>query len=160
MKSNTHSLFILLLLCASLFMNAQHTREEMMSQLEFLTGNWVGNATTIKNDTVAADNPAFESIQYQLDGSILTIDLFSEPLQLHTVINYDESDQCFYYNPFYKTGAGRYPAQLINGQLVVYASDTKRFVFGVNESGQFVEYGEQFIDGVWQKYFEDTFVRS
>jgi hypothetical protein len=131
----------------------------MMSQLEFLTGNWVGKATTIKNDTIATSHPAYERIQFQLNGSILTIDLHSEPLQLHTVVYYDETDQCFYYNPFYKTGAGKYRAQLVDGQLVVYASEIKRFFFGVNESGQFVEYGEQLVDGIWQKYFEDIFVK-
>lgn len=139
---------------------AQHTREEMMPQLDFLTGNWVGNATTIKNDTIATNHPAFERIQYGLDGNILIIDLHSKPLQLHTIIYYDDKDQCFYYNPFYKSGAGKYPAQLVSGQLVVYASDTKRFIFSVNDSGKFIEYGEQLVDGKWQKYFEDVFVKS
>jgi hypothetical protein len=34
---------------------------------------------------------------------------------------------------------------------------TKRFIFGLNVEGEFVEYGENLENGKWVKYFEDTF---
>jgi hypothetical protein len=157
---NTSIAVLLMMVTVPFTAHSQHTREEMMLKLEFLTGDWIGTATTLKNNSIISSNPAFEKVEYKLDKNILTIDLHSEPLQLHTIIYYDENDQSYYYNPFYKTGAATYPAQFVNGKLIVNPSNTKRFIFELTIEGKFREYGEQLIDGTWQVYFEDTFVKN
>lgn len=136
---------------------AQSARQVEMQKLRFMIGEWVGTASTIENGKVIASVPAFEKINYKLDGSLLTIDLHSEKLQLHTVIYYDEQEQTYFYNPFYKNGSAKYKAKYQEGKLIVSPSKTKRFVFGLNEAGEFVEYGETLKNGKWLKYFEDTF---
>lgn len=88
------------------------------------------------------------------------IELNSETLQLHTIIYFDEKDQTYYYNPFSKRGAGKYPADYKKGQLVVQASETKRYIFSRTTEGGFREHGEELINGKWQMYFEDTFINS
>jgi len=124
-----------------------------------MVGEWIGNSKTIKGDTIFSETPAYEKIAYKLDGTIITIDLASTSLQLHTVIYYSEDDQTFYYNPYYKSGNAQYPAEFKNGKLTVNASDTKRFIFTTDKNGNFTEYGEQLINGEWKIYFEDTFVK-
>ncbi|MDO1499913.1 hypothetical protein Q2T40_07200 [Winogradskyella maritima] len=131
-----------------------------MSQLNPLVGEWIGQSTTYKGGKAIKTVPAFEKISYGLDGHILTIDLDSEALQLHTVIYYDETDDTFYYNPFYKTGSAKYRAEFKDGQLIVWPTETKRFIFGINDEGQFVEYGETFQNGEWTVYFKDVFKRT
>lgn len=131
-----------------------------MQKLDFLIGEWIGISKSYKEGKVTNQVSAFEKIQYGLDKNIITIDLNSESLQLHTVIYYDEKDKTYYYNPFYKTGAAKYKAHFIDGKLVVTPSKTKRFIFTQDNNGNFIEYGEQLIDGKWQKYFEDIFKNS
>jgi len=128
-----------------------------MEQLHFLVGEWIGTSKVYENGVVTKQVAAYEEIKYDLDKSILVIQLNSELLQLHTIIYYDEKDKTYYYNPFSKKGARKLPATFKNGQLVVASSDTKRFIFTSASDGGFREYGEQLIDGKWVKYFEDTF---
>ena len=132
----------------------------MMQKLSFLTGEWIGTSTIVEKDSVVNNQPAFEKIQFGLDGHILIIDLDSESLQLHTIITFNTADKSYYYHPFYKTGTALYPAELKNGQLVVKASDSKRFVFGLTEDGKFREYGEEFRNGEWVVYFNDLFSKT
>lgn len=47
--------------------------------------------------------------------------------------------------------------RLLLWQFWVYFNDTLRIVFQRLPDGRFQEYGENLIDGQWQKYFEDTF---
>lgn len=136
---------------------SQTLRQEKMSNLKFLVGEWIGTSMSYKDGKVTNKVSAFEKIEYGLDGNILTIDLNSETLQLHTVIYYDEKDAVYYYNPFYKTGAAKYKAEFKDNKLIVNPSETKRFVFTLNEEGNFTEYGETLIEGKWVKYFEDIF---
>ncbi|MEM6516122.1 MAG: hypothetical protein AAF688_08050 [Bacteroidota bacterium] len=130
-----------------------------MKQLDFMVGEWLGTSKTIKSDTVFSEIPAYEKIDYKLDGNIITIDLSSKSLQLHTVIYYSETDKTYYYNPYYKSGSARYPATFENGKFVVKASDSKRFIFTTDETGNFTEYGEQLMDRKWKVYFKDSFIR-
>ena len=128
-----------------------------MEQLNFMVGEWVGTSKVYENGIVAKQGSAYEKISYDLDKSILVIELNTEFLQLHTIIYYDEKDQKYYYSRFSKDGAARYPAQYKDGQLIVWRDDNTRFFFIGTPEGGFQEYGEQLINGEWTKIFEDTF---
>ena len=148
-------LIIIFFLFNSVF--GQSLKKEKMEQLNFLTGEWVGTTKIYENGVVTKQGSAYESISYDLDKSILIIDLNTEFLQLHTIINYDENDQKYYYYRFSKVGAARYPAEYKDGQLIVWRDEKTRFFFGRTPEGGFQEYGEQLINGKWAKIFEDTF---
>ncbi len=131
-----------------------------MEQLRFLIGEWVGTTTIYKDGLIAKQGAAFEKISYDLDKSILVIELNTEFLQLHTIVLYDEKDQRYYYHRFSKEGAARYPAEFKEGQLIVWKDEQTRFYFGPTPEGGFREYGEQLINGKWTKIFEDTFINT
>lgn len=150
---------IALMLMATIPASGQTVAQEKMQQLRFMVGDWVGISKTYKKDTVSTQIPAFESINYKIDQNIITIDLYSESLQLHTVIYYDEERGEYLYNPFYKNGAGKYSATYQDGQFIVQPNKKKRFIFHLTPEGDFQEYGEELKDGKWVKYFEDTFKR-
>ncbi len=150
-------IFLLTFLFLSTFAFSQNTKQEKMQQLRYMTGDWIGTSKVYENGVVTNEVPAFEKISYDLDKTILVIQLKSESLQLHTIIYYDEKDQTFYYNPFSKNGARKLPAEFKDGQFVVHASDKKRFIFAPMPNGGFKEYGEKLVDGKWMIYFEDVF---
>jgi len=116
-----------------------------------MVGDWVRTSKSIKEEGTTSV-PAYQQIQYKIDNSIITIDLLSETLLIHTVIYYDAED-----NPYYKSGAVKYKGEIIDGKFWVYFNDTRGIVFQRLPDGGFQEYGENLIDGQWQKYFEDTF---
>lgn len=138
---------------------AQSKKEIKMKELAFMVGDWVGTSTTYEGGEIKEQVPAYQKISYDLDSNIIVIELHSELLQLHTIIYYDEKEGHFSYNPYSKLGVRKLPAQLIDGRLIVNASETKRFIFSRSETG-FREYGEQLIEGKWEKYFEDNFVNT
>lgn len=148
---------LLLFLSFNTFAMGQSTSQEKMQQLSFMVGDWVGISTTYKDGEIDQQVPAFQKIQYAVDKSIITIDLHSESLQLHTVIYYDVEKGTYYYNPFYKKGANRYTAEYVDGRLVVTKNKTTRFIFHKTSEGGFREYGEKLENGKWVKYFEDNF---
>jgi hypothetical protein len=131
-----------------------------MEQLHFLIGEWVGTSKIYENGVVTRQGAAYENIAYDLDKSILVIELNTEFLQLHTIILYDEKDQKYYYHRFSKDGAARYPAEYKDGQLIVWKDEKTRFFFGSTPDGGFREYGEKLVNGKWIKTFEDTFVNT
>lgn len=136
---------------------AQNLKQEKMEQLDFMIGEWVGTSKVYENGVVARQGSAYENISYDLDKSILVIELNTEFLQLHTIIYYDEKDQKYYYHRFSKSGAARYPAEFRDGQLIVWRDEKTRFFFGSTPQGGFQEYGQELINGEWIKIFEDTF---
>ncbi|MBO0329835.1 hypothetical protein [[Muricauda] lutisoli] len=136
---------------------AQEPKHEKMEQLSFLVGEWVGTSKTYENGVVTKQGAAYEKISYDLDRSILVIELNTEFLQLHTIILYDEAEQTYYYYRFSKEGAARYPAEFKEGKLIVWRDEKTRFFFGSTPEGGFIEYGEQWINGNWTKNFEDNF---
>ena len=71
---------------------AQNLKQEKMEQLSFMIGEWVGTSKIYENGVVARQGSAYENISYDLDKSILVIELNTEFLQLHTIIYYDEKD--------------------------------------------------------------------
>lgn len=136
----------------------QVVKRQKMTDLSYMTGEWVGMSKSIKaNETTIV--PAYESIKYGLDSNILIVDLKSETLVLHTIISYSEKDSIYYYQPFSKTGTGKYPASFDGKKLVITPHETVRYIFTLTEDGNFMEYGEKQIEGEWKKYFEDTFKR-
>jgi len=137
--------------------SAQNPMQEKMEQLNFLVGEWVGTTIVYENGVITRQGSAYENISYDLDKSILVIELNTEFLQLHTIINYDEKDQKYYYYRFSKEGAARYPAKYKDGQLIVWRDEKTRFFFSRTQEGGFQEYGEQLINGEWIRIFEDTF---
>jgi hypothetical protein len=128
-----------------------------MEQLNFMIGQWVGTTKIYENGVVTRQGSAYENISYELDKSILVIELNTEFLQLHTIIYYDEKDQKYYYYRFSKSGVARYPAEYNEEQLIVWKDEKTRFFFGRTADGGFQEYGEQLMNGKWIKIFEDSF---
>jgi len=131
-----------------------------MEQLSFLTGEWIGTSKIYENGVVTRQCAAYEKIAYDLDRSILVIELNTEFLQLHTIVSYDEQDQKYYYHRFSKDGAAVYPAEYKDGQLIVWKDEKTRFFFGSTPDGGFQEYGQQLINGAWTKTFEDNFINT
>ena len=138
----------------------QSLKQEKMEQLDFLIGEWVGTTKVYENGVVTKEGSAYENISYDLDKSILVIELNTEFLQLHTIVLYDEEDQKYYYHRFSKDGAAIYPAEFENGQLIVWRDELTRFFFTRFQDAGFREYGEQLINGEWTKIFEDTFMNT
>jgi hypothetical protein len=135
---------------------AQSEQQEKMALLSFMVGDWVGTSRSFKEgETIAV--PAYETIQYKIDQHIITIDLLSETLLIHTVIYYDPDEATYYYCPYYKNGAAKYRGEFKDGKFLVWFNESRRLTFHLTPQGEFQEYGENLIDGQWQKYFEDTF---
>ena len=153
-----YSLFIFLFLINPIV--GQSTKQEKMEQLEFMVGEWIGTSKVYEDGIISKQGAAYQKISYDLEKSILVIELNTEMLQLHTIIYYDEKDGKYYYYPFSKRGVSRYPAEYENGQLTVWSNKKNRFIFSRTPEGGFREYGEKLIDGKWLKYFEDTFKNS
>lgn len=149
--------YFIILIFAHISVFGQNIKQEKMEQLNFMIGEWVGTTKVYENGVVARQGSAYENISYDLDKSILVIELNTEFLQLHTIINYDEKDQKYYYYRFSKGGAARYPAEYKDGQLIVWRDEKTRFFFSRTQEGGFQEYGEQLVNGEWKKIFEDTF---
>ncbi len=149
---------ILFLVHISVF--SQELKQEKMEQLGFMIGEWVGTSKLYEDGVVSKQGSAYENISYDLDKSILVIELNTAFLQLHTIIYYDEKDQKYYYHRFSKNGAAMYPAEYTDGQLIVWRDENTRFFFGATPEGGFREYGEQLINGQWTMFFEDTFINT
>ena len=138
----------------------QTVQQEKMAQLDYMIGEWVGKSKGYEDGALVREEPAFERISYDLDSSIIVLELHSESLQLHTIIYYDETDATYYYHPFSKTGNGRAPATFENGQLVVHSSETRRYFFCKTANRGFREYGQRLSNGTWTTYFQDDFVNT
>jgi hypothetical protein len=138
--------------------SAQSIKQEKMQALSFMVGEWVGTSSMFQQGELTEQVPAFERISYDLDSSIIVIELNSSLLQLHTIIRYDEEKATYEYYAFSENRAGMLPASLLDGRLVVQANKTKRYIFEPHGEHGFREYGEQLIDGEWQIYFEDVFI--
>jgi hypothetical protein len=149
---------MLLFFASSVF--TQNIKKDKMERLSFLVGEWVGTSKIYENGMVTRQGSAYEKISYDLNKSILVIELNTEFLQLRTIVNYDEKDEKYYYHRFSKEGFARYPAEYKDGKLIVWRDEKTRFFFGRTSEGNFLEYGEQMINGQWTKTFEDTFTNT
>lgn len=137
---------------------AQSNQHDKMQKLKFLIGSWEGTSSSINNN-ISKTVKANQNIKFGLDQHIIIIDLHSETLDLHTIIYFDEMQNKYSYNPFYKNGSGKYSAELIDDKLIVMPNDSKKFVFQLKANDGLQEYGEKLEDGEWIRYFEDNFER-
>lgn len=137
---------------------AQTIQKDKMSALSFMVGEWVGTSTTLSSDTVVNSIPAFEEIKYDLNKSILVIQLNSANLKLHTIIHYSVKDSTYYYYAFSEKGGGRLPGKVQGQKFIVQAGPDRRYIFEKLGENGFREYGEKKINGEWVKYFEDRFI--
>ncbi len=153
----TKYFYIITFLFLSNLAFSQNLKQEKMELLDFMVGEWVGTTKAYENGEVSRKGSAYQKITYDLDKSILVIELNTELLQLHTIVYYDSEDNQYYYYPFSKRGVSRYPAEYKVEQLIVWSSEKNRFIFSRTEEGGFREYGEQLVNGKWVKYFEDNF---
>lgn len=139
-------------------LSAQTTEKEHLAKLSFMMGDWKGESKGYTDGVAGEPVIAYEKIQYLLDGEIMTLDLDSPNLKLHTVVTYSLEDSCYYYHPFTKNRAGKYKGQLDEqGRLLVYFNDSRRLIFERTPEGVFHEYGQKLIEGTWEIYFEDLF---
>ncbi|MFD0797655.1 RidA family protein [Maribacter chungangensis] len=149
----TSTLGIVFLLFFNLLL-AQEEEKKELAKLSFLMGNWSGISSTFKaNDTTSVK--VRESVNYIMNGNIITLDVVSANIELHTLITYSKKDTCYYYQPYSKTGGGKYKGKLEDGRFIVYFNPENRLIFEKTDNGEFHEYGESFKDGKWKKYFED-----
>ena len=125
-----------------------------------MVGEWIGTSTWYKDGEISRQGAAYQSIDYDLDQHIIVINLNSEMLKLHTLINYDTDTGQYYYHPYSTSGSGRYPARIVEGQLVVSSDEDTRYIFQRMGEDTFREYGEQRVDGEWSKTFEDIYTDS
>ena len=54
---------------------AQNTTIDKMEQLSFLVGEWIGNSKIYTNGVVTKEGTAYENIFFDLNKSILVIEL-------------------------------------------------------------------------------------
>ncbi|WP_281987533.1 hypothetical protein [Aquimarina aggregata] len=139
---------------------SQTVQQEKMEKLSYLVGEWIGTSTIYKNDSITKQVPVFENVSFKLDKNIITLDVYSELIQLHTIIYYDEKDEKYYYNPFSKNGAGKYPGEYKDGKFIVWFNENRRLIFSLTPEGYFQEYGEKLENGIWHKYFEDVLKKT
>ena len=156
-----HSIsFLLAFLFLAHLAVGQSTKQEKMQQLEFMVGEWVGTSTTYKDGAISKQVPAFQNIAYDLNKSIIVIQLNSPSLLLHTIVYYDEKDQTYYYYPFSERGVRQLPAEFNDGRLIVNANENTRYIFESTGENSFREYGEKRTNGEWVKFFEDSFTNT
>lgn len=134
--------------------SAQEREKKELAKLSFLMGNWSGisKSYTAKDTTQVKVR---ESVNYIMNGNMLTLDVVSVNIELHTLITYSIKDTCYYYQPYSKTGGGKYKGKLKDRKFIVYFNPKNRLIFEKTANGEFHEYGESFVDGKWAKYFED-----
>jgi hypothetical protein len=113
------------------FINAQTIQQEKMKDLSFMAGDWVGTSKSIAEQETHSI-PAYQNIQYKIHN-IISFNLFSKRLLLHTVIYYDEKEDTYYYSPYFKTGASTHRGKVYDNKFWVYFSDTKAYVAVVDE---------------------------
>ncbi len=157
--NKAYTLFLIMGFCLVSTMSiGQETEREYMAKLSFLMGDWKGESKGFTNGVASEPVIAYEKIQYLLDGDIMTLDLDSPKLKLHTVINYSLADSCYYYTPFTKSRSSKFKGQIDDkGRFLVYFNESRHLIFERTPEGAFHEYGEQLKDGKWEKYFEDLF---
>jgi hypothetical protein len=152
--------YTLLLLFPFQLLFGQSVKQEKMEQLSYMIGEWVGTSTLYEDGKITKQVPAFERISYDLNQSIIVIELHSETLKLHTIIYYDEEENAYSYNAFSENGGRQNKAQFIDGRLVVQPNEERRYIFEQFGENGFREYGEILVGGQWVKYFEDIFTNT
>ncbi len=154
MKKSKIKLFTALMLLVLNSLSAQVDEKKELAKLSFLMGNWEGTSTSY-TDKGTTQVKVRESVNYIMNGNILVLDVVSLNIELHTLITYSIKDTCFYYQPFSKTGGGKYKGKIEDNKFIVHFNRESRLIFEKTANGEFHEYGESFKNGKWEKYFED-----
>ncbi|CAM1345529.1 hypothetical protein [Tenacibaculum amylolyticum] len=143
----------------SALISAQEEKEALQ-KLSFMIGNWQGTSTSFSNNTQKSVSVS-ENVRYILNGNLITLDVKSPWIELHTIISFNKKEQSYYYHPFSKTGVkAGYKGTYKDGVFRVYFNPGRRLTFTQTTKGEFHEYGEQLKNGVWEKYFEDILQSS
>lgn len=106
-RTQNHWIRITWSIVFTIFINFSFAQTDMkvkMKKLNFMIGDWVGTSTTYDQGKIKNEVPAYQKISYDLDSTIIVIELHSETLHLHTIINYDEKENKYFYHPFSKKG--------------------------------------------------------
>jgi len=155
MKINSFHRYILANLLVIICLQYSSAQEkEALAKLSFMTGDWKGVSTSFNGDT-KKEVEVTEKAYYIMDGDLLILDVKSPNIELHTVISYSVKEKTYYYHPFSKKGRSSAKGIYKNNMFIVNFSSTKRLIFKRNKSGAFQEYGENLVNGKWEKYFED-----
>ncbi len=134
---------------------SESEEQKALARLSFLVGNWKGQSTIYSKDSVKTAQVS-ERVKYLLDGNLLTLDVKSPFIQLHTVIRYSAKDSTYYYHPFTNTSEGKaYKGRIENGKFIVLFNDNYKVIFERTEDGKFHEYGERIVNGKKEMSFED-----
>ncbi|MDY8136234.1 hypothetical protein [Aquimarina sp. 2201CG5-10] len=141
--------------------NAQSIEQKAMAKLSFMIGDWKGEGKYLNQNKEWESYSVLTKVYYDLTGELLVLKLRSvkdgKPLlSLHTVIQYDKEKDSYTYIPL--TGKGtpnQYKGEVKGKTLTIWASEERRFIFRNTDNGEFNEYGENLVNGIWQKNFED-----
>ena len=161
MNYSTTSIIISIALCSQIAHTqttengAQTTEKRALAQLAFLVGDWIGTSSSFKSgktNTVVVR----EEVSYELDQELIVLRVKSPSIKLHTIIQYSQKDNCYYYHPFSQRGSGKYKGDFIDDKFIVHFDKKRRLVFEKTSKNGFREYGETLKDGHWVKYFEDN----
>lgn len=151
---NFKFLAVIALVFAFNLVNAQEEKEAI-AKLSFLVGEWEGISTIYSEDSVKKGKVT-KKVKYLLNGNLLSVEVKSPYIHLHTVIGYNVKDSTYYYHPFNKAGKGNaYKGEFENGKFVVTFNDNYKIFFEKTEEGKFHEYGVRVIGGKEEITFED-----
>ncbi|UTW53918.1 hypothetical protein [Kordiimonas sp. SCSIO 12610] len=132
-----------------------------IEKLEFLVGHWAGEGTSYQADGATSKYYDTEDVWFDVQNSVLIIQArgFRDNKQfygLHTVIYFDAERGQYVYSPYTSKGVSRpFYCDLHGQKLICFIEDKSyRLTFQRRENGDWNEFGERFVDGVWQKNFE------
>ncbi|TCI92679.1 hypothetical protein [Tenacibaculum sp. M341] len=146
----------LVLLFAFTNLYSQTTEKEALKKLSFIIGNWEGKSISYNDNNETKEVAVVENVQYIMDGNLISLDVKSPWIALHTIISYSTKDKKYYYYPFSKEGNKKgYEGRIEGDRFLVYFNASGRLTFTRTAKGEFHEYGEKLVDGKWKKYFED-----
>ncbi len=138
----------------------ESVQQAKIRALSFLVGNWAGEGKSYDDSGKTSSYFDTEHVWFDVEDSLLIIQANgyrNEKLfyGIHTVIYYDESAEHYWYNPYTAGGARAFSCNLIDKEFLCYTEDkTFRLTFRRTDSGQWNEFGERLVDGLWKKTFE------
>ncbi|WP_442265689.1 hypothetical protein ACSIGC_15525 [Tenacibaculum sp. ZS6-P6] len=146
---------IIVFFCVIFVVNAQESEKQALQKLSFLIGDWQGTSISYGKDGVKKVSVT-ENVSYLMDGNLIQLNVKSPWIALHTIVSYNLKDKNYYYYPFTKNGNKQgYKGEVVDGNFMVYFNESRRLIFTKTEKGEFHEFGERLVNGVWEKYFED-----
>ena len=138
----------------------ESVQQSRIRALSFLVGSWAGEGKSYDDNGNTSSYFDTENVWFDVDDSLLIIQANGfrdeKPFYgIHTVVYYDESAEHYWYNPYTAKGARAFSCNLVDKVFLCYTEDkTFRLTFRRTDSGQWNEFGERFVDGLWKKTFE------